>query len=658
MAISKGIKNRLLLALIILVCLLSLGLVVYSQPSESQPDLVLTILHTNDLHAHDEPFIEHGQDIGGMPRIGHLIRTIRKNTPNVLVIDAGDIFQGTPFFKFYHGAVEVALLNMVGYDIYTPGNHEFDDGPENLAKQLQAAKFDIISANMDASGVPELARLIKPAVVKTIEGRKVGFVGAICPDLEQVSLTTGKVRVKESGDNWIKPIKQEVDKLKAEGISRIILVTHVGVERDKQLAESIPEVDAIIGGHSHTRLDKPIIVKHEDGTETVIVQTGCYGRTLGKLKLAFDQQGHVIPEDVEEHLINIGDRIYQDSDITTYLAEKEGPVRELRSKSVGVALGDFENRFSLYPWDSPLGDLICDALADAGTAYGANISFENRGGIRGRIEKGPINMETVEDILPFENHVTFATIPGKTLLKVLEHSTSRNLGGPFFDVHGLKLAYDSTKPPGSRVVYAMAQDERGRWHDIDPESRYKIAVNDYSFNSGEGYDFSSATNILSTKERLAAVLADYLTKQKEIKPESPSRIVPVTDHLLSVVKHGGKQVLQVQSGIPGARLTLVTGSWPGVENISGPAPVPLTNPHVIDADEVADESGEFSWQLPLKQPASIGGKHAGHGGAGTFPNEQKWAAVIVQPPGHGQGQVKISYPVPLNGEAMTTRAVP
>src|SRR5689334_8392804 len=106
-----------------------------------------TILHSNDIHAHDEPFLERGKEVGGVAKIATLVQQYRKEIPNVVVIDAGDIFQGTSFFKFYHGEIEVEMLNRAGYDIYTIGNHEFDDGPDNLAKQLKNAKFAVINSN-------------------------------------------------------------------------------------------------------------------------------------------------------------------------------------------------------------------------------------------------------------------------------------------------------------------------------------------------------------------------------------------------------------------------------------------------------------------------------------------------------------------------------
>jgi len=498
-----------------------------AEPATAAPAaLQFKILHTNDLHAHDEAFVEKGRNVGGMARIAHLIRAERAKNPNVLAIDAGDIFQGTSFFRVYHGAIEIEMLNQAGYDIYTIGNHEFDDGVENLAKHLKNARFSVINSNIDASKMPELAATFKPSVVKTINGQRVGFVGAIVPNLTEVSLKTDGVKMKAIGSRWADPINEEVARLKSQGIDKIILVTHTGLELDRELATN-PDVDIIVGGHSHTRLNKPVVVKHEDGSSALIVQTGSYGRTLGDLDLAFDARGQVDLKNTKYHLINIDDRIPQDQDITAYLAEKSKPFAHLRNTVAGVAHGDFDNSFRRFPCDSPLGNLIADALADGGKQYGATIAFQNRGGIRGRIDRGIITQEKVEEILPFENHLIIATISGDTLLKALENSVSGNLGARFFDVHGMKLAYDSSKPSGDRIVYAQAEDTAGNWGKVDKKKTYRIATNDYSFHGGEGYDFSTATDVVDTGKRLSEYFSKYLIKTKHVKPRSQARIIPV-----------------------------------------------------------------------------------------------------------------------------------
>ena len=458
-----------------------------------------------------------------MAKIAHIIRSIRARNPNVVTIDAGDIFQGTPYYKLYHGEVEVEMLNDAGYDIYTIGNHEFDDGPENLAKQLKRAHFDIISCNLDATKLPELASLIKPSVVKTINGQKVAFIGAIVPTLAEVSLKTEMVKVKATGDAWMDPIKEEIARVKAQGIDRIVLVTHVGVELDKKLAE-LPDVDVIIGGHSHTRLDKPIIVHHPDGSDCIVVQTGSYGRALGKLDLDFDQHGQVHVANTTYKLINITDRIHNEKDVQAYLAEKEKPFAKMRTTVDAIAVSDFDNSFKRFPGDSPIGDLIADALAEGGSKYGATIAFQNRGGIRGRIERGPVTEEKVEEILPFENHLLVATVKGSDLMKVLENSIAGSLGAKFLDVHGIRFKYDASKPPMQRVLSVETEGKGGTWTALSDTADYRIAINDYSFKGGEGYDFSRASDIKDTGRRLSAYLSEYLVQHKKIAPAAAGRI--------------------------------------------------------------------------------------------------------------------------------------
>jgi 5'-nucleotidase / UDP-sugar diphosphatase len=508
------------------------------QDAAAKPDLQMTILHTNDLHAHDDVFSEHQKSVGGFARISTLIKKMRAESPNTVVVDAGDIFQGTPLYSLYHGEMEVHELNEMGYQIYTIGNHEFDDGPENLATQLSAANFDIISANMDCSGYEPLAKLVKPSVVKIIGGEKVGFVGAVTPDLESVSITTAPVKLKAHGAEWMEPIRAEVNRLKAEGINKIIIVSHSGLDHEKEMAQSIAGVDAIVGGHTHTRLEHPVIVEHPDEGPTIIVQTGCYGRALGKLDLAFDKDGKIMLPETKYKLNDIDSSIAEDPQIQAYIDSKVAPVLTMRRDVLSHARASFEKDWLSTPWDSPLGDLITDALYEDAKKEGAQITFENRGGMRARIEKGAVSEETVQEMLPFDNFLTVATVDGATLHKVLEHSVSSSLGGKFFDVHGLKIAYDRSLPVGQRIVFALAQGKDGEWQPIKDDEHYRIAVNSYSFSGGEKYDFSKATDTIESKKKMSDVLRDYLRTHKEIVPEPPSRIVPVSTKLVLGVLEG------------------------------------------------------------------------------------------------------------------------
>lgn len=613
------------LTLLITLCPLSFKAFAANQPAA---DFRFTILHTNDLHAHDEPFADRGRTVGGMAKIAHVIRSIKAKDPNVLTIDAGDIFQGTPFFKFYHGQIEVQMLNDAGYDIYTIGNHEFDDGAANLAQQLKNAHFDVINANMDTSAVPQLQAVIKPSTVKTVNGQKVGFIGAVVPNLTEVSLRTDGVKIKSTGKDWMEPIKLEIEKLKSQGVDKIVLVTHCGLELDKQLA-ALPDVDVIVGGHSHTRLDVPVIVDHSDGTKCVIVQTGCYGRALGKLELTFTNDGKLELPQTRYRLISINDKVQEEPDIKAYLQQKAQPFEKMRRTIVSNAAADFDNAFRRYPWDSSIGNLIADALAQAGTTYGATIAFQNRGGIRSRIERGPISEQTIDEILPFENHLIVATISGDTLLKVLENSVAGdNYGAKFLDVHGLKFAYDHDKSPFHRVVWAQAQGHDGKWKDVDSNQQYRVAVNDYSFKGGEGYDFSKATDVKDTGQRLSVFLTQYLKQHSTIAPQPPSRIVPVNGNLASLGNGSArsKADVVVRTLSSGARVYILRGKGKDIGLLQGaPVPVPLKEPKIITS--IATGKGKSEVHIPVSIPKNANEEFV----AVVVPKRAADAAIISTP---------------------------
>ncbi|MCC6979492.1 MAG: bifunctional metallophosphatase/5'-nucleotidase [Candidatus Melainabacteria bacterium] len=630
---DKDPKNNLKVRPFLKLALIALSLLVIAHVSAvtsvtraADEELHFTILHTNDLHSHAEPFSERGRIVGGMARLGHLIHSIKANTPNTVVIDAGDMFQGTPLFTHYHGDVEVSLLNHIGYDIYTIGNHEFDDGAENLGHQLKKAKFDVICSNLDVDAQPDLKSVVKPYVIREINGQKVGFVGVMTPELERLSLSLGGVKVKNLKDDWLIPVRQAVKELEGKGVNHIVAVTHCGADLDQQISQAIPQIDVIIGGHSHTRLDKALFVEHDDSSKTIIVQTGSYGRTLGRLDVAFNKDGSLDVADTKYRLINITDKIQEHPEMKAYIDKKVEPLLPLRRTIVSQAEDAFDNRWTAYPWDSALGDLITDALCEAGKSYGTTISVHNRGGMRGRIEKGPISLEKVQEILPFDNRLTFATITGKALLSALEHSVSGPVGGRFLDVHGLKLGYDPTRKRGERLVFALAENKDGSYSAIDETQEYKVAINNYTFQAGEGYDFKDAKNVVNTPERVGIPFRQYLEARPSVKPQAPSRIVPITENILSAMRKD-KVIAKISNVPPNSRISLYSGTGRGITPVANNIPVPLEKPLQEAGSLSADEQGKCVWK------GSVGGS---------------WMCAVVQPPkGTKPRKLIFSYPIEI-----------
>ncbi len=256
----------------------------------------ITILHTNDVHSHIDPFgPQDGRNPnqGGVARRASLIEGIRANNPNTLLLDAGDIFQGTPYFNYYGGELEFKLMSMLKYDAATLGNHDFDNGLEGLYAQLPHAKFDFISANYDFSNTI-IDTHTKPYKVFVKNGIKIGVFGL---GIELAGLVD-KNMYKETV--YLNPVEiaQDMSRILKENekCDLIICLSHLGYnyrnnpERpsDLSLAAATKNIDLIIGGHTHTFLKKPTIVKNSIDQNVLVNQVGCFGINLGKIDFYFD----------------------------------------------------------------------------------------------------------------------------------------------------------------------------------------------------------------------------------------------------------------------------------------------------------------------------------------------------------------------------------
>ena len=256
----------------------------------------ITILHTNDVHSHIDPFPANdpkNANMGGVSRRATLIESIRKEQPNVLLLDAGDVFQGTPYFNYYGGELEFKLMSMMNYDLATMGNHDFDNGIDGFYSQLPNAKFDFVVANYDFKNTV-LDQIIKPYKIFNKNGIKIGVFG-IGIELEGL---VDKKSYKETVYQNPVEMAQEMTRIlkKEQKCDLIICLSHLGYKykneenkiSDLKLAAQTQDIDLIIGGHTHTFLDKPTIVKNLVGQEVLVNQVGCYGINLGRIDFYFD----------------------------------------------------------------------------------------------------------------------------------------------------------------------------------------------------------------------------------------------------------------------------------------------------------------------------------------------------------------------------------
>ncbi|MNK33955.1 Trifunctional nucleotide phosphoesterase protein YfkN precursor [compost metagenome] len=257
----------------------------------------ITILHTNDVHSHIDPFPASDPkypNMGGAARRASVIESIRRENPNVLLLDAGDIFQGTPYFNYYGGELEFKLMSMMKYDLATLGNHDFDNGLQGFLAQLPNASFDFVSANYDFKNTI-LDGLIKPYKIFIKDGIKIGVFGL---GIELQGLVD-PVNYKETVYNDPLKVAQDMARIlrHTEKCDLIICLSHLGFifnneptkVNDLMLARNTKDIDLIIGGHTHTFLNKPYIEKNIDGKEVLVNQVGCYGLNLGQIDFYFEQ---------------------------------------------------------------------------------------------------------------------------------------------------------------------------------------------------------------------------------------------------------------------------------------------------------------------------------------------------------------------------------
>ncbi|GIO14964.1 hypothetical protein J19TS2_45190 [Cohnella xylanilytica] len=463
----------------------------------------LRILHTNDTHAH-------------LDTVAKRIAAIKQSkNESTLLLDAGDVFSGTLYFNQYEGLADLWFMNLAGYDAMTLGNHEFDKGPGALAKFMKDAHFPIVSSNIDFAkdaelgplykdevGKPASAAAIYPAIVKDVNGQPVGIFGLTTTDTVALSSPGKDIAFKD----YAASAQATVAKLQGEGINKIVVLSHLGYSEDQKLAKAVAGIDVIVGGHSHTQLDAPVVVDRGNGEPTIIVQTGEYGNNLGQLDVTFNDVGVATAWDGK--LLPVS-KYQDDAEAAAKLAEFAVPLEELKKTVIGktdVALEG--NRAVIRKQETNLGDLVADGMLakvkslvklDDAKAY---VAIQNAGGIRASLDKGDITLGGLLTVMPFGNNLTALKMTGQEIIDALENGVSGvDTGeGRFPQVSGLRFYYDSMKQPeivdtvtgevkqaGQRIVKVQIKNANGTYSNIDKKAYYIVATNSFMAGGGDFY---------------------------------------------------------------------------------------------------------------------------------------------------------------------------
>lgn len=468
----------------------------------------LVILHTNDIHSQIDP---NDKDMGGVVRRKVLIDSVRAVQPNVLLVDAGDAVQGTLFFNLFKGEVEHKVLEMLGYDMAIVGNHDFDNGVDELAANIaNDTNVKWLTTNYDVSQ-SALNGLFSPYNVVEYGGKKIAFIG--------INLQP-KGMIAEGNYDGV----EYIDAFKAanstawhmkhnEGVDMVVAITHIGYDgepapRDVSLAAASEDIDIIIGGHSHTRLEDGkdfTRVPNMKGEDVLVVQTGSRGVELGEITIDLDSMT------AQSRLIPVDSRL-DSRPVDENLVAMIQPYRYSIDSIMGIKIAKSKVELD----KDRLLNLFADLVLERGEQLAGNVdlSIINKGGIRHTLPKGDITVGMIMTTVPFNNKVTVIDIKGSDLLdalNVMAHRGGDGIGG------NISVEMTGENPHVESVIINGAQ--------IEPDRTYRVSTIDYLADGGDYMEPLTKGAVVAKSDNVMYDDAIALLKgNKKINPSSTVRM--------------------------------------------------------------------------------------------------------------------------------------
>lgn len=486
-----------------------------SAPSDS---VTLRFLHTNDIHAQLTPFTVDGVESGGMAHLASQVKKERAGKEDsTILLDSGDALSGSNLSALLGGEPMVKIMNTMGYDYMTLGNHDFDFESDGLAESLSKASFKTVATNIFDDLTSTLFRANPQGctgmAIREINGVKVGFLGFSTDD---TFLTQDRRTLKDLViDDPVEKAQRSISFLKLSGAEIIVAISHLGLEQDKKLAEEISGLDIIFSGHSHDATREPV-----KAGKTLIVQEGSKGSHLGSMDVSFNKNTRQI-DNIKYRLIQIDpSSIEPDEEVSSLVAGYQKEVKETMEREVGEAAIPLTRSGHS---DSALGNLVADAMKERA---GADISLIHSGFLRRNQEAGNITMGDLVDIMSYKLHLVKTRVAGKDLQAIIErsveHADPNREKSKMLQVSGLTVRYDANAPQGKKAVEILHDGEP-----INPERSYTVATTDFLAGGGLGYHYFK--NGVSTVSGILVrdAVADYLQQHKTVSPPAGKRIIPV-----------------------------------------------------------------------------------------------------------------------------------
>jgi len=466
----------------------------------SAPSADITILHWNDFHAHNTTWVptNYNNDkhaVGGYALLDAYLDSLENVYPGALRVNAGDDFQGSPMCAVTKGLSQIEILNKVQPDFFTFGNHEFDYSWAHLdSLRLNAAKFGMYAANLidtetGESATPQFRVFLR-------KGYRFALIGLTTPYLDELTMPKNLEGIEVADP--AETAQNLINTLKARNIDLFVIVSHMGIGNDRKLAEAVPEIDLIVGGHSHTYMRQP-----ENVNGVWIVQANDHGRYVGVTNFHVDE-GEITSLEMD-YVETITGKLAPSKDVAKIVDAYETQLKE----AMDEVIGELESPWTTRGAESNLGNWIADAFREA---TNTDIAMMNNGGIRKGLDAGKVHVRDIWEISPFGNTLVTFEWTGKELTEALDFMAKV---GRSMQVSGIEMKLERNEGLVDASVGGV---------EIDPEKTYKLCVNNYTASQGEKY-FGKAIEPLETGLVDRDVLIEAVRKNPVINSEIEGRVI-------------------------------------------------------------------------------------------------------------------------------------
>jgi 5'-nucleotidase / UDP-sugar diphosphatase len=498
----------------------------------------LTIVGMGDIHGQLDPYasmadtdgdgVEETVSTGGIARIATIVRGIEDEHPGtVAVVFAGDALSDM-YFHAFKGRAIYGLMSEAGYEISVFGNHEFDKGPQELAAALASADFDCICSDLAVENTP-LSGLCAPFLVKDYDGLRVGYFSLITEGLPYLT-SAGDVGL--TGGN-VETARRAVLELRDRGAQVIVALTHIGLDKDEELAGQVPGIDVIFGGHSHSYVDEPVRVG-----DTFIVAGGERGTHVMRLDLETDSEGRLDTRSVRYEMLPVDGAVAAAGDIEERLAAFRDSLPEAIVLGTTEVAWDLSSR-AVRGGESTVANLVNDRMREK---FGVDIVMNNAGAFRGKkvYEPGPVTDVMLHSIDEFGNDAVMLTLDGRYLKEILERSAASVGEGGLLHASGLRYAVDLSRTaqeiaqdeagewtvsvPGDRVTEIQVAGPDGTWLPLDTEREYRILSNSFIVDKdGDGYFWFGryGRDRENTYSTFYSILEEIVNREGVLNPQEP-----------------------------------------------------------------------------------------------------------------------------------------